>query len=333
MSSELNNILASEELVEQLLEHLKTEKGAEDLDAASLKGKDIKSTVESLASGNESVTTIEQEAIILKFGRPVLYIQDGQVQEPEAPLWKERVAKAAETLQRVLPSVGRIELRGHPRYSWVGTGWVVAPRVILTNRHVAETFARQQDDGFEFSLDPVGKKVRARIDMFQEHQRANESEFRVQEILHIEPQTDTGGPDMAFLRIAPLDQDDVAHPPPLSLAETDPVDKQIIGAVGYAAWDGVRNDADVMRRIFEGVYDVKRLHPGEIMGVPDGVHYANHDCSTLGGNSGSAVIDFDTGEALALHYAGRYEGKNYAVKASAIRAVAAKVGIDLGIGV
>ena len=333
MSSELNNILANEELVEQLLEHLKTEKGAEALDAASLKGKDLKSTVESVASGKESVTTVEQEAIIRKFGRPVLYIQDGQVEEPDAPLWKDRIAKARENLQRVIPSIGRIELRGHPRFAWVGTGWMVAPRVVLTNRHVAETFARQQGDGFEFSLDPVGKKIRARIDMFQEHQRANESEFRVQEVLHIEPQSHTGGPDMALLRIAPLDQDDGAHPPPVPLAESDPVDKQIIGAVGYAAWDGVRNDADVMGRIFGGIYDVKRLHPGEIMGVPDGVHYANHDCSTLGGNSGSAIIDFLTGEAVALHYAGRYEGKNYAVKSSAIRAVLAKVGIDLGVGV
>jgi V8-like Glu-specific endopeptidase len=31
-----------------------------------------------------------------------------------------------------------------------------------------------------------------------------------------------------------------------------------------------------------------------------------HDSSTLGGNSGSAVIDTETGEVLALHFGGEY---------------------------
>jgi endonuclease G len=42
---------------------------------------------------------------------------------------------------------------------------------------------------------------------------------------------------------------------------------------------------------------------------------ATHDCSTLGGNSGSAVIDLDTGEVLALHFGGLYHEKNYCVPA------------------
>ncbi len=38
-----------------------------------------------------------------------------------------------------------------------------------------------------------------------------------------------------------------------------------------------------------------------------------HDASTLGGNSGSAVIEVDTGEVVALHFAGEYLKANYAV--------------------
>ena len=41
-----------------------------------------------------------------------------------------------------------------------------------------------------------------------------------------------------------------------------------------------------------------------------------HDASTLGGNSGSAVIDLETGEAVGLHFAGSYLQANYAVPAS-----------------
>ena len=38
-----------------------------------------------------------------------------------------------------------------------------------------------------------------------------------------------------------------------------------------------------------------------------------HDCSTLGGNSGSAVIDVNSGDVVALHFAGEYLKQNYAV--------------------
>lgn len=38
-----------------------------------------------------------------------------------------------------------------------------------------------------------------------------------------------------------------------------------------------------------------------------------HDSSTLGGNSGSAIIDVRTGEVIGLHFAGLYLRANYAV--------------------
>jgi endonuclease G len=38
-----------------------------------------------------------------------------------------------------------------------------------------------------------------------------------------------------------------------------------------------------------------------------------HDASTLGGNSGSAIIDVDTGDVVALHFAGEYLKANYAI--------------------
>ena len=101
---------------------------------------------------------------------------------------------------------------------------------------------------------------------------------------------------------------------------------QTVGVIGYAAWDGRRNDEGVMERIFQNIYNVKRLHPGEVMDVTD--RFFNHDCSTLGGNSGSPVIDFDTGEAVGIHFAGSFEIQNFAVKVSTIQQRMA----DLGIG-
>jgi endonuclease G len=44
-----------------------------------------------------------------------------------------------------------------------------------------------------------------------------------------------------------------------------------------------------------------------------------HDATTLGGNSGSVVLDFASGRALGLHFAGTYLVGNYAVTAGQIR--------------
>ena len=48
------------------------------------------------------------------------------------------------------------------------------------------------------------------------------------------------------------------------------------------------------------------------------VETLTHDASTLGGNSGSALIDPSTGFVLGLHFGGRYLERNYAVPARAL---------------
>ena len=54
-------------------------------------------------------------------------------------------------------------------------------------------------------------------------------------------------------------------------------------------------------------YNIKRLQPGRLNGtgkVNSGDYIVEallHDASTLGGNSGSAVIDIRSGQVVALH--------------------------------
>ena len=57
--------------------------------------------------------------------------------------------------------------------------------------------------------------------------------------------------------------------------------------------------------------------------VPGQIRHADpeelqHDCSTPGGNSGSVVLDLATGDALGIHFAGRFLEANYAVPAAVI---------------
>jgi V8-like Glu-specific endopeptidase len=68
-----------------------------------------------------------------------------------------------------------------------------------------------------------------------------------------------------------------------------------------------------MKRIFADIYNVKRLQPGEVSGDALDAFEIFHDCSTLGGNSGSPVVDLETHQVLGLHFGGRFLEKNHAV--------------------
>ena len=90
--------------------------------------------------------------------------------------------------------------------------------------------------------------------------------------------------------------------------------------IGYPAWDGRRNDPEPMRRIFADIYNVKRLQPGEISGAAPASFELLHDCSTLGGNSGSPVVDLETHRVLGLHVGGRYLENSHAIPLWTLRA-------------
>ncbi|MGH9248561.1 MAG: trypsin-like serine peptidase, partial [Acidimicrobiales bacterium] len=83
--------------------------------------------------------------------------------------------------------------------------------------------------------------------------------------------------------------------------------------IGYPAWDGRRNEPEPMRRIFMDVYNVKRLQPGVTVESQTPQTVLRHDCSTLGGNSGSPVFDLASHTVVGLHFGGRYGVGNYAV--------------------
>jgi endonuclease G, mitochondrial len=319
----IDRILADDDLREELLEKLRSLEGCQKIHPEPFDEKSLGSSLESVDAGFGG--SPELEAIVRRFGRPVLFIQQNVIAQPDSDLWRDKIEAARANLERVIPSIGRIEARNHPSLPWLGTGWVVAPEVLLTNRHVAVELGRKAGDGFVFKRNPIGRKMGASIDFREEHEQPDEIEFKIPEILHIE-EDDGEAPDLAFLRVEAVGEDDQALPPPVPLAPVDPEPEQTVGVIGYAAWDGRRNDEGVMERIFQNVYNVKRLHPGEVMEVTD--RFFNHDCSTLGGNSGSPVIDFDTGEAVGIHFAGSFEIQNFAVKASTIRQRMA----DLGIG-
>ncbi len=257
---------------------------------------------------------LQSEAIVLANGRPTLLIRNGTFEEPRLQTWKNRLAAGRAALEAVIPAVGRVEVLRHPDYEWLGTAWVVGERLIVTNRHVAELFARGRGGEFAFIKNPFGETVGAQVDFREEHQIPQVFEVNVEKVLYIAA---AGQPDVALMLLTEHGE----LPEPLKLAARDPARQTPVAVIGYPAHD-TRNSATLMTRIFADIFDVKRLAPGFVSFTENGPVF-EHDCSTLGGNSGSPVVHLETGEAVGLHFAGRFGVANFAVKASTLRQLVA----------
>jgi endonuclease G len=254
--------------------------------------------------------------IVLRVGRPVLAIAGNtprlEFKDSDSAVWRSRLQASAPLLTRAAQAVGRIEVTGLPGFSFVGTGWLVDRNTVVTNRHVAQTFAQRNRSGFTFKQGNRARRLTADIDFLEEAGRPCEREFPIVEIVHLE---DEPGPDFALLRV---EQRSETHSlaPPIPLAESPVKPEQQVAVIGYPARDRRVPDAQLMHSIFGNVYDKKRLAPGQIIRAQKDLVF--HDCSTLGGNSGSVVLDLATGRAVGLHFAGRFLEANYAVPASVI---------------
>jgi endonuclease G len=264
------------------------------------------------------------EAIIERFTRPVYLVQRSTFEAPpdefpESEMIRAHLAAARVAVEAVLGSAGRIDLRNH-RLDWVGTGWMVGDGIAVTNRHVAREFAAAVDGGFAFRTNFGAPPVRATLDWRREYQRQDESRFRVREILWIEPEDSL---DVALLRVDDEGDDGEPLPRTIDLMTREEIDAAGVGSwvavIGYPAYDS-RNDAADQQRIFDGVYNVKRLAPGQVTAIvaDDLLH---HDATTLGGNSGSVVLDLDSGKALGLHFGGIQGQRNEAVQAPRVRQI------------
>ncbi|MHC4748197.1 MAG: DNA/RNA non-specific endonuclease, partial [Planctomycetota bacterium] len=257
------------------------------------------------------------EAIILLDARPVLRIRNDDLVEEDirTETLLGQLAPNRDTIRKVVRSVGRIEVNGHRRLPWVGTGWIIDEDVIVTNRHVAREFGFLAGTKFNFLPGVFGDAMTVRIDFREEHGGGAPQEFSIREILFIEPE---GGPDMAFLRVDWKDGSDRREV--LPLWEDSVETSRQVAVIDYPAKDSRTNIPNEMDKIFGDIYNVKRFAPGSVIAASKTAGLLTHDCTTLGGNSGSVVLDLASGKAVALHFAGREQEANFAVLAPVIQA-------------
>ena len=278
------------------------------------------------AAGAE--TEAAQLEAIVHWHRPVLWVRND---EPErgftftnpdgngtsADLLQILEARRA-VLSSAMPSIGRIEVMNNAHYQWVGSGWVidsdVGDDIVITNAHVAREFAQRSGAGFVFQRGTVdfNRPQTARVDFREEMAGGQPREFAVTDVIWI---SDDEILDMGVLRVARRAGSDRLSGP-IRLAPEAAVAGRNVAVIGYPGDDSRSYDAEKFERLFGRVFGKKRLAPGRL--TQPHAWGLRHDCSTLPGNSGSVVLDIETGRALGLHYSGTIFRTNYAVPAAAI---------------
>jgi hypothetical protein len=281
------------------------------------------------------------EAIVVPDGtRPALFVKDDDVDPTvaEAGTWGGQISALRTGISRVARSVGRINSAiGGPNYA--GTGFVVAPGLIATNRHVLEVLAAGPGP-------PPGKPWKflkpVAIDFAAELERPRKREFEVTGVAYAGPDPIRGQLHPEYLDLALLTvvanngQEDLPAPLALSRRIKALRPGAEVFVMGYPARPN-NEVGKVLMLVFQDEYFVKRFAPGYVLEDPDtfddGGHKRvfTHDASTLGGNSGSCVVELEVqGNAVVgLHFGGLTRDENFAHSIARIEEVLDQHGAQL----
>jgi len=209
------------------------------------------------------------------------------------PAWE----KFQEAVRPFVRSIGRIDRTdGIP----LGTGFLVNETTLVTNRHVldgASNGTRRLERG------------QAIVSFRREFQTPDETPV---DIVGVKAFHETL--DIAVLQVE--SRTFSADRQPLSVSTGPKVGDNVV-AIGFPFNDPQRNPLFI-GTVFGNRFGVKRAAPGDVVAAStDGLRWS-HDCSTLGGNSGSPLLSMDTAQVVGLHFGGTFLWRNEAVDASAL---------------
>lgn len=239
--------------------------------------------------------------------RPSWMIRNGKVDRASSPIgaWGQTLdeAESAGHLANAIACVGRID----EDESHVGTGVLIGQRLVMTNRHVLQAIAARDDQG-------VWKLNRGCVIDFGREFRARESVTpkKLLGVAYAGPQfinpraIDHTKLDVALIEIEPMN--DAGSPKPLAVSiapEWLDVGHQTF-VIGYPGPPPPDESLVLVEQLFKSTFGHKRLAPGNVTRPRAALSTSvAHDATTLGGNSGSAVLRITREHAAAgIHYGG-----------------------------
>jgi hypothetical protein len=283
------------------------------------------------------------EAIIKSDGsRPVVFVEDdfvnlGDKDSSLSDQHKTRLSVLEDSVRQVCRSVGRVDdpSPGARPLGYQGTAWMLAEGLVVTNFHVLQAIAPggvRENGRFQGRLN-TGVAVHFGREIGQDR---TERRFPIRRVVsvgragaprhrHTEFQSlNFDGLDLAVLELEPVPGR--SFPAACSVARSDGPARGTMSNAGrevyVVGFPGASHGTtpELFSKIFLGVKSFKRLAPGLIMTGPGEVEQDprswifTHDVSTLGGNSGSAVVDMEgnNGSVLGLHFAGKAGRQNWA---------------------
>lgn len=203
-----------------------------------------------------------------------------------------------ESVKPYLYSVGRVDSLA--TRSGVGTGFLVAPALLATNRHVLNQLSSGTN---------MLEKGQAVVRFGQEHGTPDaEGEIHVTGVAATHDSL-----DIALFTLESLEA--IAGRAPVVIETVAANKGDRVAAVGYPFKDAERNPLFI-NALFGNKFGVKRAAPGEVIATSSQAVF--HDCSTLGGNSGSPIFSMRTARVVGIHREGFFTYRNEAVDGASL---------------
>jgi endonuclease G len=234
---------------------------------------------------------LDELAHRIRVERPVLHVVDGQIESLPTqagvafPDWPQFAAKLA----ALLPAIARLDHKGDP----AATAFPVGANLLMTNRHVP--------DDLEL---PAGGDAADLCAVFAGSETGTPVKLQLAEVVALDDAA-----DLALLRSAKRPPAPALSPGHGAVHEGD-----AIAVAGYPEPDGWGDFA----RVFGGQTASLCVSPGRVVKLGAGTFF--HDCTTLGGNSGSPVFSIKTAELIGVQAEGHFLLANSAVSAEAVAA-------------
>lgn len=241
--------------------------------------------------------------------RPSFLIKDDKVDFQSSPAgdWEDILITRADQLRTAIQCVGRIN-KGEIQ---IGTGFLVAKDLAVTNLHVLQAIGRL--NGASWLIDEG-----ANIDFGYEFKtRRSVNRRRIKKVVYNGAQPidvrhiDHSKLDLAVVQLEPVGEEML----PINIlkwnSSTYGADQgQRMLTIGYPGDPGAAGIQDytatLLDKLFHFQFGCKRLAPGRIITsgvIPDTT--IAHNATTLAGNSGSVIVALaEEGEAFGLHYGG-----------------------------
>ncbi len=276
-------------------------------------------------------------SIVVNIGRPALLIQNDHFPQKSKdgkssglpPNWWILDEYRGE-IEKTCKSVGRIE-HSDP-YSAKeledpdaddGTGFLIAEDIVITNKHVIDAFAFLGDN----KKWKIRDSYNPRIDFAEEYDSKVECEFAVKSVIGVHETL-----EIALVRIETRSCQGTSLPEPLVLDSElpEPTENRNVYLVGYPFQGYPEDNPRDLELIFNDILGYKRLQPGVVRGKEVKSRSLYHDCTAIGGNSGSCVVDLERNKVIGLHYGGKITNEfNEAVSLSLLKndSLFSKVGI------